>query len=181
MNDGHLIQIVDAALAEAGRKAGGWLACRVGCTECCLGPFPIAPLDAERLRSGFAELSARDPERAARLRLRALAYVSRLERDYPGDTVARVLGEDEAAEQEACPALDPETGACDLYAARPLTCRTFGPPIRLGDSALGICELCFQGASDEEIAACEVAIDPAALPAGPPGGETLVGWVLAGC
>ena len=29
-----------------------------------------------------------------------------------------------------CPALDPETGGCDLYAARPITCRTFGLTLR---------------------------------------------------
>jgi Fe-S-cluster containining protein len=181
MNDAQLIQIVDAALAEAVRKAGAWLACRIGCTECCMGPFPITPADAERLRNGWIELSVRDPQRAARVRQRATSYVSRLERDYPGDTVVRALAEEDAAEQEACPALDPETGACDLYAARPMTCRTFGPPLRFGGSAVGICELCFQGASDEEIAACEVEVDPLALSAGLPGTETLVGWVLAGC
>jgi len=51
-------------------------------------------------------------------------------------------------------------GTCDLYAARPLTCRTFGPPVRCGEEAVGVCELCFHGASDDEIAACEVEVDP---------------------
>jgi Fe-S-cluster containining protein len=59
-----------------------------------------------------------------------------------------------------CPALDPETGGCDLYAARPITCRTFGPPVRYGSDSVGVCELCFQGASNAEIAACEVESDP---------------------
>jgi len=61
-------------------------------------------------------------------------------------------------DDEPCPALDPDTGTCDLYAARPLTCRTFGPAIRWGGDAVGICELNFQGAADEEIAACVVEI-----------------------
>ena len=86
------------------------------------------------------------------------AYRRRLEHDYPGDTVARVLAEEGAADQEPCPALDPDTGACDLYAARPIACRTFGPPIRFAGEDLGVCELCFQGASDEQIAACAVEI-----------------------
>ena len=29
------------------------------------------------------------------------------------------------ANDEPCPVLDPATGACDLYAARPMTCRIF--------------------------------------------------------
>ena len=63
-------------------------------------------------------------------------------------------------DEEPCPALDPDTGGCDLYAARPITCRTFGPPVRCGEESVGVCELCFQGASDTEIAACEVESDP---------------------
>jgi hypothetical protein len=31
--------------------------------------------------------------------------------------------------------------------------------VRWGGDAVGVCELCFVGASDEEIAACEVELD----------------------
>ena len=61
----------------------------------------------------------------------------------------------EFANDEPCPVLDPETGMCDLYASRPMTCRVFGPPVRSEDG-LGVCELCYHGASEEEIAACEM-------------------------
>ena len=70
-----------------------------------------------------------------------------------------MLAEDDAGEDEPCPALDPAAGTCDLYAARPITCRTFGPPVRFDGESLAVCELCFDGASDDEIAACEVEID----------------------
>src|SRR5580704_17105141 len=62
-----LIQIVDAALAEAVRKSGAWLACRPGCCECCMGPFPFSEADAARLRDGLAELESRDAGRAGRI------------------------------------------------------------------------------------------------------------------
>jgi hypothetical protein len=40
-----------------------------------------------------------------------------------------------------------------------MTCRVFGPPVRMGQGeALGCCELCFVGASGDEIAACEMAV-----------------------
>ena len=55
--------------------------------------------------------------------------------------------------------LDPNTGLCDLYGARPMTCRTFGPPVQ-SDGGLGVCELCFHGATDAQIAACEMVVDP---------------------
>jgi hypothetical protein len=40
-----------------------------------------------------------------------------------------------------------------------MTCRIFGPPLRNAEG-LGTCELCFHGASDEQIAACEMTPDP---------------------
>ena len=169
--DRTLVQILDTAMAEAARRSGSWLACRPGCTECCIGPFPITQLDALRLRTGLAELEAHDPERAARVRERAWDYVARLGPQFPGDPDAGVLDESEEgeerfaayAEEEPCPALDPATGTCDLYAARPVTCRLFGPAVRVGGEVLGVCELCYRGARDEEIVACEVEPDPDGL------------------
>ena len=161
-----LIQIVDSALAEVTRKSGDWIACRPGCTQCCIGPFAINQLDALRLRHGMEDLEGRVPERAARIRRRARESVVRLSQDFPGDAITGLLHEGEEAERrfadfandEPCPALDPETGLCELYDSRPMTCRVFGPPVRSEDG-LGVCELCFQGASDEEIAACEMIPD----------------------
>lgn len=194
--DSELIQIIDASLAEAARKSGAWLACHPGCAECCIGPFPITRLDAHRLRDGLAALAARDPERAARVRERARDAVARMLPDFPGDPATGVLAEGEEAEErfaalgeeEPCPALDPETRTCDLYSARPVTCRAFGPAVRYGAEGLAICELCYRGASDEEIAACEVEIDSERLEsalleelekATGARGETLVAFVLA--
>ena len=153
--DAKLIQIVDAALVDAAQKSGPWLVCRLGCTQCCMGPFAITQLDAHRLRKGLAELELSDPARATRVRQRARQAVARISLESPGNAEFP-----DSMDEEPCPALDPETGACDLYAARPITCRAFGPPVRCGEESLGVCELCFQGASDAEIAACEVAIDP---------------------
>lgn len=163
--DRTLIQIVDAAMAESARRSGPWLVCHRGCTQCCMGPFAINQLDARRLRRGLARLAGRDPERAAAVVERARLAVVKMSRDFPGDIQTGIIDRDDEpfAEQyanEPCPALDPATGACEVYAARPITCRTFGPPVRIGGEALGVCELCYTGATDEEIAACQVDIDP---------------------
>jgi Fe-S-cluster containining protein len=167
--DQKLVQIVDAALAEAARRSGAWLACRAGCSQCCVGPFPISQLDAQRLREGMRELEAVDPQRALRVKERAHASASRLAPEFPGDVGTGILGEDEDAldrftdfaDDEPCPALDPTAGTCDLYSARPMTCRTFGPPVRSGpEGGLGVCELCYRGATNEQIAACEMVPDP---------------------
>lgn len=163
--DQQLVQIMDAALAEAARRAGPWLACRPGCTQCCHGAFPINALDVARLQAGMKALRAADPARAEAVEQRAQAWIAEFGAEFPGDAATGVLGtseRDEArfedfAEDAACPALNPETGLCDVYEWRPMTCRVFGPPVRVGD-ALGCCELCFVGASDEEVAACEMEV-----------------------
>ena len=169
--DRELIQIVDAALAEATQRAGEWLACRPGCTQCCIGPFPISQLDAARLRTGLAELEKGDPQRAERIRARAVDVIARCSERFPGNAETGILDDNDAAQaafdtfadDEPCPALDPETGTCDLYRFRPMTCREFGPPVRVddhGENGLSVCELCFQGATPEEVAACEMLPDP---------------------
>ena len=153
--DGALVQIVNAALADASRRSGEWLVCRPGCTQCCVGVFAINQLDAARLQRGLARLEKTDWERARRIRSRARDSVRRLAATFPGNAKTGVLDEGPEAEErfaefandEVCPVLDPETGLCELYDARPMTCRTFGPPIRSQDG-LGVCELCFHGATD---------------------------------
>lgn len=194
--DERLVQIVDAALADAARRSGDWLACRRGCTQCCVGVFPISDLDVARLQEGLAALECLNPARASRIVARSRASVRRLSPDFPGNPKTGVLGQGADAErlfadfanEEICPVLDPETGLCELYEWRPMTCRTFGPPVRSEDG-LGVCELCFQGASDEVIAACEMVADPEDLESkllseiekkAGPRGETLVAWCMAG-
>ena len=188
--DRRLLQVVDEAMAEAAARAGDRLACRPGCTECCHGPFPINGLDARRLRRGLAELAARDPDRAAAVVERAQAQIPLLAPGFPGDPQTGVLADGEEADPYferhgalPCPVLDPTTGRCDLYAWRPLSCRTFGPPVRIGESDLPPCRLCFQGSSAEEIEACRVEPDPhgiedRAILRFQAGEETLIAFVV---
>ena len=164
--DAQLIQIVDASVADAARRSGAWLKCAPGCTQCCIGVFPINQLDALRLKQGLNKLEQESPQRGAVVRKRARDSFGRLSEDFPGDAATGILDESERgverfetfANDEPCPALDPTTGLCELYEHRPMTCRVFGPPVRSEDG-LGVCELCFQGATSEQIAACEMVPD----------------------
>src|ERR1035437_4067028 len=161
--DSELIQIMDAALDEAARRAGKWLVCKPGCTQCCHGAFAIGPLDALRLQVGMAAL--RGTALGTEIAQRAQAWIAEHGPDFPGDAATGLLGvSDEEQERfedfandAACPALNPATGCCDLYAWRPMTCRVFGPPVEM-DGGMGHCELCFVGASEAEVAACTMPV-----------------------
>lgn len=166
--DRTLVRIVDQAMAEAARRSGAWLACRLGCTQCCMGTFSITPLDAMRLRDGWRHLRDADPGRAGRVLERARSAAARYRPVFPGDAAAGIFSDNELEEEafheragdDPCPALDPATGACDLYEWRPVTCRTFGPAVRAAGDVLGHCELCYEGATPEQIQACQVDFDP---------------------
>lgn len=189
--DRRLVQIVDASLAANANVCGEWLACKRGCCQCCIGVFEISHLDAVRLRDGLTRLVEKDPERAAAVRRRAEESRQRLEKNFPGDAKTGVLAEaddvfEDFGNDEPCPVLDPETGTCDLYEHRPMTCRVFGPPVRT-EGGLGVCELCFVGAPESEIIRCELIADPENLEATVTGafekntgrrGRTIVAWAL---
>jgi Fe-S-cluster containining protein len=172
----NLVQIVDAALLSATQRSGSHLVCRPGCTQCCHGVFPIFPQDAHRLREALQGLKQTDLEKSQRIQARAEASRNRLAPHFPGDSLTGILNEDyessplfadeilttseeSLGDTEPCPVLDPATGTCDLYEARPIVCRTFGPPMRTPEGNLATCELCYIHATTEEIAACE--LDPA--------------------
>ena len=190
--DTQLVQIVDASLAEVAARAGHWLACRPGCTQCCHGAFAINALDALRLRAGMEALHAADPSTAEAVEERARSWLAEYGPGFPGDPATGILGtsdEEQAcfedfANDAPCPALNPATGLCDVYAWRPMTCRVFGPPIRMNQGdALGCCELCFVGATDAQIAACEMPVphelEAALVAETGQSGDTIVAFALS--
>jgi Fe-S-cluster containining protein len=164
--DGELLHIIDNWLVKANERGGKHIICRQGCSQCCIGVFAIDRLDASRLQRGLNELADRDLDRAQSVLQRAAESLERTVAYFPGDVETGILDEtleaeeifEEFANDEPCPALDPETQSCDLYAHRPMTCRVYGPPVR-SEGGVGVCELCFTEASPEEIVAAEVPLD----------------------
>ncbi len=169
--DAQQLQIVDQAFADARSRAGEHLVCRAGCNQCCHGAFAISPTDAHRLRAEMMRLQTEEPAKASRINERATTFLGHFGALYPGNQTTGVLGTSEAdaeafedfANDAPCPALDPQSGLCEVYAARPITCRVFGPPIRQDEgngttSAFSVCELCFTTASPEEVAAAAMVV-----------------------
>lgn len=167
----ELVQIVGQTMAEAQTRGGSWIVCRPGCAECCLGTFAISRTDAQRLAEGLDHLAQHDPARAARVRHRAQSFLARFASTFPGNPESGLLDNSpEAAERfetfgedVPCPALDPVAQTCDLYTHRPITCRTFGPAIRYPEGEIRACELCYQGATEQQIDTAAVPLAPVHL------------------
>ena len=148
-------------------------------------------LDAERLRVALKVLNEQEPARAGAVKERARQFAREMASVFPGNPHTGVLvGEDNPAWEDfagmpevdtACPVLDPATGRCEFYAARPLTCRVFGPPVR-NDEGIGVCELCYVGADQDQLLAGEMQLVHHTLEEElthelPPG-ETIIAWAL---
>ncbi len=196
-HDRRFVEGVDRVMEGARRASGERWACGPGRVDCCLGPFPINLLDARRLSRGLAEMAAAEPARAAAIEARARGAVARMRAGFSGDAERGILADDDTAQDAfferhgdlPCPALDPTTGRCEVYAFRPWTCRTFGPPIRSGDELLPPCPHCFAPCSREQEDALRVTPDPDGLEATLLDalerherlcGETIVAWALLG-
>ena len=152
-----MLALVDAVTGPTAVASGDHLACHAGCSPCCFGPFAITQLDAWRLQDGVRELTVREPERAAAVQRRATGAVAEQASWFPSDGVGIFVDEGDESTFYAffaaapCPALDPDTGGCTVYAWRPIVCRTYGPPIRISGKDWPPCPLCFKAATSEEV------------------------------
>ncbi|MBK7928159.1 MAG: YkgJ family cysteine cluster protein [Bryobacterales bacterium] len=186
--DAQELRILGQGLAQAHARAGEHAHCHRGCFSCCLGPFPITALDALRLQRGLDALHLADPPRALRLSARAAEAWAALLPHFPGNPATATLDES-AAEQTLysptlqmlpCPALDLESGACELYHHRPVACRTFGFAVTLDGTRLDPCSLNYAGLSREQWEPLRLTLDPPSPPPAPlPPGLTVVAAALA--
>ncbi len=98
---------IDARVHGIRENHPGWL-CSKGCDGCCRRLADVPQLTAaewDLLREGLAVLPA---ERLAAIDRDIVALASRRSRPV------------------VCPLLDQATGACQVYAQRPVACRTYG-------------------------------------------------------
>lgn len=123
LNNYHLLaKQVDELCRRIGEEFGPSIACRRGCDDCCRH-LSLFPVEGAALAAAVAGLP---PAEAEQIRRRARA-------SHPDGP---------------CPLL--EAGACLLYVARPLICRTHGMPLlAAGENGRSIdfCPRNFQGAT----------------------------------
>jgi len=140
----RLARKTDEWFQRASAALLGQVPCRIGCSQCCIGLFPVTRLDAELLHEGLARLPS---DKRTLIQEKARAQVSALEAAYPNLLASNSLdgwsdGEIDHAvgrfDQDCCPALS-DSGLCALYAYRPLTCRSMGIPTQVGRMVEGAC------------------------------------------
>ena len=135
----HWFQRATAALLDK-------VPCRLGCTSCCIGPFPITLLDVQTLQQGLAGLP---PDHRHRIEQRAIEQTTQMGNAFPQLTHTDLL--DTWSDQEIdrlvtkfhdqpCPALEAD-GGCGIYAHRPVVCRSMGIPIEDRGLTHGACEV----------------------------------------
>ena len=168
--DHRLLDELDRGFDEVRRRAAEELVCAEGCSECCVGPIPITRLDAWRLERGMRSLWVERPAVATAIVADAHRALAVMKDGFPGEFESGRLAADEAALDRflekhrtlACPVLDKATGSCRLYAARPVSCRTYGPPLAFEGQPAPHCDLCFREAAAQTIESCRWSPDPAA-------------------
>ena len=145
-NPAPLYQKTDHWFLRATAALLGEVPCRLGCTSCCIGPFPITLLDVHTLQEGLAALP---PDDRHRIEQRAIEHTTKMETAFPQLTHTDLL--DTWSDQEIdrlvtefhnhpCPALETD-GRCGIYDHRPLVCRSMGIPTEDRGLAHGACEV----------------------------------------
>jgi Fe-S-cluster containining protein len=106
---------VDAFFERVHTRHGDDMQCSTGCSDCCHVRLTVTLVEADAIRD---ELATWTDERRAALTANATA-----------------------APPDRCTALD-AAGRCLIYAARPITCRSHGAPIRMRQGSLPVVQSC---------------------------------------
>lgn len=124
---------IDAVFAKVQAEQGACVSCHKGCSDCCNALFDLPLVEAMYLNRAFTKAFSYGPERSAILTRasdsdRRLARMKRdlFREEKKGIDTGTIMAE--AAElRMPCPLLG-EDKLCQLYEARPITCRVYGIP-----------------------------------------------------
>jgi len=108
---------VDAFFARVSARHGDDMQCASGCSDCCHVRLTVTQIEADAIESELAT--------------------------WTGERRAQLVANAAAAPPDRCAALDP-AGRCLIYAARPITCRSHGAPIRMRQDSLPVVQSCFR-------------------------------------
>lgn len=138
----HLVKAADTAFTRVKEGHGGCVTCKEGCSDCCYALFDLSLVEAmylnEKVREYARNLPSGDREKFLENASKLDRQVYRLKRRFHKDH--QEGGQDESILDQAgrerlrCPLLD-ENDLCCIYEKRPITCRLYGIPLRIGEQS----------------------------------------------
>lgn len=130
-----LVARADRAFEEVREKHGSCIKCEVGCSDCCHAVFGLFPIEALYLNHHFGSLDEEIRAEALKLGDAADKELLRMQKQLEQcgdnrDKMNRLM----AQARVRCPLLTGEN-KCVIYDRRPVTCRVYGIPTRIGGQA----------------------------------------------
>lgn len=130
----ELVGRADRMFEAVQQRHGDLMTCKPGCDDCCSVYFPLNFIEAFFISGMFGQMlspSVRDrvldrAEQAASLFYQATVTFAGMQ-----DASREEISEVAARVKIPCPLLEDQ--GCVLYEHRPLTCRLYGTPQRIGD------------------------------------------------
>ncbi|EFI33667.1 protein of unknown function UPF0153 [Desulfonatronospira thiodismutans ASO3-1] len=134
----QLMQGVDSIFHKMKGDFPGEVRCDDGCTDCCYALFDLSLVEALYLNHRFQELDTSlrnmvlvEADKADR---RTHKIKKQLFKEHEGGASEEEILKKAGKERVQCPLL--MEGKCILYESRPLTCRLYGLPMKIGENTV---------------------------------------------
>jgi Fe-S-cluster containining protein len=131
-----VVRQVESAFTTVKEAYEDCVQCKIGCSDCCYALFDLSLIEALYIKSKFDErFAGEERERLLERANKADRRIHKIKRSAyqahkNGKSEQEVLA-DIATQRVRCPLLN-DKEQCDLYAARPITCRLYGAPTVIG-------------------------------------------------
>lgn len=134
-----LVDQVEAVFKKVEQEYNECVACKVGCADCCHALFDLTLIEAMFIKGQFDKiipLEARKDiiEKANEADRKVYKLKRKASKEYQEGRSEKEILEEMAAQRVRCPLLDSDD-RCELYESRPITCRLYGIPTVIGDTA----------------------------------------------
>lgn len=132
----ELVRQVDAAFEKVQKEYGECVTCKVGCADCCHALFDLTLVEAIYIKNKFDAKFAGENrealhEKANKIDREIYKIKRQAHKDFESGKSESEILEEMATLKMRCPLLD-DDDKCQLYDARPITCRLYGVPTVIG-------------------------------------------------
>jgi len=132
----RLVKTADAAFTKIRTDFREKVRCAHGCADCCHAAFGLFFVEAAYIRMRFQELDRKRRRAILNRCAKSEREIARLGKKMTGTSGEAGAGEvDLSTIRIKCPLLS-DDHLCELYSARPITCRVYGIPTSSGGKAM---------------------------------------------